>query len=58
MRQAQDLLEEQLPVKAEGYKGTTDDLFKVVLGVVATKGTSEAVCADLVGHGKRASNRV
>jgi hypothetical protein len=49
LRQAQDLLEEQLPLKAEGYKCTTDDLFKVLLGVAATKGTLEAVCADLVG---------
>jgi hypothetical protein len=46
---AQDLLEEQLPLNAEGYKCTTDDLFKVLLGVAATKGTIEAVCADLVG---------
>ena len=49
LRQAQDLLEEQLPLNAEGYKCTTDDLFKVLLGVAATKGTIEAVCADLVG---------
>jgi len=34
---------------AEGYKCTTDDLFKVLVGVAATKGTLEAVCADLVG---------
>jgi hypothetical protein len=49
LRHAQDLLEEKLPLKAEGYKCTTDDLFKVLLGVAATKGTLEAVCADLVG---------
>jgi hypothetical protein len=49
LRHAQDLLEEQLPLNAEGYKCTTDDLFKVLLGVAATKGTLEAVCADLVG---------
>jgi putative transposase len=49
LRHAQDLLEEKLPMKAEGYKCTTDDLFKVLLGVAATKGTLEAVCADLVG---------
>jgi hypothetical protein len=49
LRHAQDLLAEQLPLKAEGYKCTTDDLFKVLLGVAATKGTLEAVCADLVG---------
>src|SRR5262245_14900713 len=47
-RHAQDLLEEHLPLHAEGYKCTTDDLFKVLLGVAATTGTLEAVCADLV----------
>jgi hypothetical protein len=46
---AQDLLEEKLPLKADGYKCTTDDLFKVLLGVAATKSTLEAVCAELVG---------
>jgi hypothetical protein len=49
LRHAQDLLEEYLPLHAEGYKCTTDDLFKVLLGVAVTKGTLEAVCADLVG---------
>jgi hypothetical protein len=49
LRHAQDLLEEHLPLHAEGYKCTTDDLFKVLLGVAATTGTLEAVCADLVG---------
>jgi IS4 transposase len=49
LRHTQDLLEEQLPLHAEGYKCNTDDLFKVLLGVAATQGTLEAVCADLVG---------
>jgi hypothetical protein len=49
LRHAQELLEEKLSLKAEGYKCTTDDLFKVLLGVAATKSTLEAVCADLVG---------
>jgi putative transposase len=49
LRHTQELLEEKLPLNAEGYKCTTDDLFKVLLGVAATKGTLEAVCADLVG---------
>ena len=46
---AQTLLEETLPLKADGYKCSTDDLFKVLLGVAATKSTLEAVCANLVG---------
>jgi hypothetical protein len=49
LRHAQDLLEEHLPLNADGYKCTTDDLFKVLLGVAATKSTLEAVCDDLAG---------
>jgi hypothetical protein len=49
LQHTQELLEEKLPLNAEGYKCTTDDLFKVLLGVAATKSTVEAVCADLVG---------
>jgi putative transposase len=49
LRHTQHLLEEKLPLHADGYKCTTDDLFKVLLGVAASKGTLEAVCADLVG---------
>lgn len=49
LQHTQEVLEEKLPLKAEGYKCTTDDLFKVLLGVAATKSTVEAVCADLVG---------
>jgi putative transposase len=49
LRHTQTLLEQHLPLNAEGYKCTTDDLFKVLVGVAATKGTIEAVCADLVG---------
>jgi len=49
LRHTQALLEEHLPLNAQGDKCTTDELFKVVVGVAATKGTLEAVCADLVG---------
>jgi hypothetical protein len=49
LRHTQEVLEEKLSLHAEGYKCTTDDLFKVLVGVAATKGTLEAVCADLVG---------
>jgi hypothetical protein len=49
LRRAQDLLAEHLPLHAEGDKCPTDDLFKVLLGVATTKGTREAVCADVVG---------
>jgi putative transposase len=46
---AQDCLREHLPLQAQGYKCTTDDLLKVLLGVAAQRGTLESVCADLVG---------
>lgn len=49
LHHAQNLLEEKLPLKADGYKCSTDDLFKVLLGVAATKSTLEAVCANLAG---------
>jgi hypothetical protein len=49
LRHTQDLLEEHLPLKADGDKCTTDDLFKVWLGIAATKSTLETVCSDLVG---------
>jgi hypothetical protein len=49
LQHTQTLLEEKLALKAEGYKCTTDDLFKVLVGVAATKSTLEAVCAELVG---------
>ena len=49
LQHTQEILEEKLPLNAEGYKCTTDDLFKVLLGVAATKSTVEAVCAELVG---------
>jgi hypothetical protein len=49
LQHTQKLLEEKLPLNAEGYKCTTDDLYKVLVAVAATRSTVEAVCADLVG---------
>lgn len=49
LEHTQELLEEKLELNAQGYKCTTDDLYKVLGGVAATKSTLEAVCADLVG---------
>jgi putative transposase len=46
---AHRLLEEHLPLEADGYACTTDDLLNVLLGVAANQGTIESVCADLVG---------
>lgn len=49
LQQAHALLAEHLPLQADGYTCTTDDLLDVLLGVAANRGTIEAVCADLVG---------
>lgn len=49
LQHTQKLLEEKLLLNAGGYKCTTDDLYKVLVGVAATRSTVEAVCADLVG---------
>jgi putative transposase len=46
---AHDCLREHLPLQAEGYDCTTDDLLNVLLGVAANRGTVESVCADLAG---------
>jgi len=49
LNQAQSLLKEHLPLKAEGAVCTTDDLLKVLLAVATNTGTLESVCTDLVG---------
>lgn len=42
-------LRKHLPLQAEGYVCTTDDLLNVLLGVAADRATIESVCTDLVG---------
>jgi hypothetical protein len=44
---AREGLKAHLPLQAEGYKCTTDDLLNVLLGVAANCGTIESVCRDL-----------
>jgi putative transposase len=44
--QARETLKENLPLKAEGYVCTTDDLYNVLLGIAANRGTLEAICSD------------
>ncbi len=46
---ARTQLHDHLPLQADGYVCTTDDLLNVLLGVAVNRGTLEAVCADLVG---------
>jgi hypothetical protein len=43
---AREVLKENLPLEAEGYVCTTDDLYNVLLGVAANRGTLQAVCTD------------
>lgn len=42
-------LEQQVPLSAEGYECTTDDLYQVLLGASVECSTIEAVCQELVG---------
>ena len=49
LQYAHSLLQEHLPLQAEGYACTADDLLNVLLGVATHRGTIESVCADLVG---------
>ena len=49
LHRAHTLLAEPMPLQADGYSCTTDDLLDVLLGVAVSRGTIEAVCADLVG---------
>ena len=55
LQHAYSTLQEHLPLQAHGYTCTTADLLKVLLGVAVTRGTSESVCADLVGTPDSAS---
>jgi hypothetical protein len=48
LQHAYSTLQEHLPLHAEGYTCTTDDLLKVLLGVAVNRSTIESVCADLV----------
>jgi putative transposase len=43
---ARDLLQEHLPLAADGTCCTTDDLLNVLLGIAVNRGTLEAVCTD------------
>jgi putative transposase len=47
LEQAHDNLHEHLPLSAEGYQCTTDDLLNALLGMAVNRTTLEAICADL-----------
>ncbi len=42
-------LQAHLPLAADGYVCTTQDLLQGLLGVAVNRGTIEAICADLLG---------
>ncbi len=46
LEQARAVLKNHLPLEAEGYVCTTDDLYDALLGVAANRGTLQAVCSD------------
>ncbi len=46
LARAHDLLQEHLPLTADGSCCTTDDLLNVLLGLAVNRGTVEAVCRD------------
>lgn len=46
---ARDLLKAHLPLSADGYTCTTEDLLNVLLGSATNRGTLEAVCRDWIG---------
>ena len=47
--EARLVLKEHLPLEAEGYVCTADNLYDVLLGVAVNRGTLEAVCTDWLG---------
>lgn len=49
LEQTTQLLKEHLPLKADGYICTTEDLINILLGVAADCGTVQALATDLVG---------
>src|ERR687885_2195324 len=49
LHHARARLRDHLPLHADGYCCTTDDLLQVLLGVAVNRQTIEAICADLLG---------
>jgi len=48
LTEAQSGLEKHVPLSAEGYDCTTDDLYKILLGTSVQQNTIEAICAEMV----------
>ncbi|MGH8628913.1 MAG: hypothetical protein ACREYC_27890 [Gammaproteobacteria bacterium] len=58
LSQADNYLAPQLPLEAEGYVCTTDDLLKTLLGVATKHGTIESLCAHFLGTPDRIPRQV
>lgn len=49
LEEAKGILEQHLPLEAEGYKCSSSTLYEVLIAVAANRSTIEGVCAELVG---------
>ncbi len=48
LRETRTSLEQQVPLSADGYECSTDDLYQVLLGASVQRTTIESVCRELV----------
>ena len=48
LMEAQSTLENTVPLRADGYECSTDDLYKVLLGASVQRSTIETVCAEMM----------
>lgn len=56
--EARLVLKANLPLEAEGYVCTTDNLYDALLGVASNRGTLQAVCTDWLGIAEPETIRV
>jgi len=49
LSEAREVLKEHLPLEADGYRCTTDNLYDVLLGVAVNRGTLQVICKDWLG---------
>ena len=49
LNEARAVLKDHLPLEADGYKCTSDNLYDALLGVAVNRGTLQSVCQDWLG---------
>jgi hypothetical protein len=49
LTEAREVLKEHLPLAADGYKCTSDNLYDALLGVAVNRGTLQVICTDWLG---------